>query len=94
VLPIYGWSVYTQRSWGQAYNHLEQLQRDQRQLIAANEMRKYQVTQQAEGSPAGLVRQMPGNTIFLKPEQSRAAKPASSVQPTLVPAENSSPIGY
>lgn len=76
TLPIYGWSVYTQRSWGKAYNNLEQLQRQERQLAAANEVRKFQVTQVAESQPGAYVTVGPQTTLFLKPTplQAKAAK--------------------
>lgn len=95
TLPVYGWSVYTQRAWGEAYQKLEQLQRHERQLIAAQEIRKYEVTEQAEKAPVGLVRQVPENTIFLKPEQLRQPQQTSRLTPffKLVTSPNA-PVSY
>lgn len=93
VLPLYGWSVYTQRSWGQAFSRLNELQRSERQLVTANEIRKYEVAQQVERSPAGLVPQVPANTLFLQPAPLRPAKPAPAAPATLPPALVS-PVGY
>ncbi len=94
VLPIYAWSASTQRFWGEASNRLQELRRHERELVAANEIRKYQITQQAEQFPVGLVRQVPGNTLFLKPQPARPLKPIPSDRPTVQPLNLSSPIGY
>ncbi|NJR65720.1 MAG: hypothetical protein HC772_10940 [Leptolyngbyaceae cyanobacterium CRU_2_3] len=40
LLAVYGWTVYTQQRWGQAYRHLEALQKQERQLTAASEVLK------------------------------------------------------
>lgn len=94
LLGVYGWSVYTQRSWSQAYSHLNQLQRDERQLMAANEVRKYQVTEQAETmNRRQFVPQGPANTIFLKPESPRPTQPKVSVPLNSSP-DPLSPVGY
>lgn len=92
VLVVYGWSVYTQRSWSKAYRQFAQLQREERQLTATSEARKYQLAQQAESSKAGLVRRDPANVIFLEPEPLRSL-PANSNQSTkeFTPI---SPVGY
>lgn len=92
TLPIYGWSVYTQRSWGKAYNHLEQLQRQERQLTAANEVRKFQVTQTAESQPGAYVNVGPQTTLFLKPTPLQA-KPTKSQSVQSVNASNL-PVSY
>lgn len=94
ALPVYGWSVYTQRAWGEAYEKLEQLQRQERQLVAANEIRKYEVTQQAELSPVGLVRQVPENTIFLKPEQLRQPDANQAKRSNRIVTSTNVPVSY
>jgi hypothetical protein len=92
LLGVYGWSVYSQRSWSQAYSRLNQLQRDERQLITANETRKFQVTEQAETTRNQFVPQAPTNTIFLKPASSRPAKAADAN--SQLSTEILSPAGY
>lgn len=92
VLAIYGWSVYSQRTWSQAYRQLSDLQREERELVAASETRKQQIAQQAESPKAGLVRQVPANIIFLPPEtlQPQVQPPPQPPAIGLV----SSPMGY
>lgn len=92
VLIVYGWSVYSQRAWSSAYSQLAQLQREERQLTAASEARKFQLAQQAKNSTIGLVHRDPANVIFLKPESSRDLQP-NSTQPIKGPAPGS-PVGY
>ncbi len=92
VLIVYGWSVYSQRAWSRAYSQLAQLQREERQLTAASEARKFQLAQQAGSLTTGLVHRDPANVIFLKPEPSRDLHP-NSTQPIKGPAP-SSPVGY
>lgn len=92
LLGVYGWSVYSQRSWSQAYNRLNQLQRDERQLMTANETRKFQVTEQAEMTRNQFVPQAPANTIFLKPASPRAPKPTDAS--SQLSTELLSPAGY
>ena len=92
VLVLYGWSVYTQRSWSQAYDHLAQLQQTERELTTANEARKFEVTEQAETAKNRYVPQGPGNTLFLNPA-APSPKPAES-KPEITPPHLASPIGY
>ncbi|MGB8702476.1 MAG: hypothetical protein WCD18_23915 [Thermosynechococcaceae cyanobacterium] len=68
VLPLYGWSVTTQHSWGERYDQLQQLRRDQRQYETLTENLKHRITQEAEENPVGYVPQGPTNTVFL-PQQ-------------------------
>ncbi|HEY9846587.1 MAG TPA: hypothetical protein V6D03_10355 [Candidatus Caenarcaniphilales bacterium] len=93
VLAVYGWSAGLARSWSQAYSQLEQLQREERQLTAASETRKYQIAQQAASPTTGLVRQVPANTIFLKLEPPRKFQPPEAKPPETAPA-SSVPMGY
>jgi len=93
VLAVYGWSVYSQRAWSQGYRQLSQLQRQERELIAASETRKQQIAQQAESPQAGLVRQVPANTIFLSPEPLRRFQRSKPQQPS-PRAASGSPLGY
>lgn len=91
VLPLYGWSVYTQKTWGQTYAQLEQLKRNERNLLLQHETRLHHINENAEKNPAGLTPKGPRNTLFMKPEPAKL--------PEAAPAERSSslkmsPIGY
>ena len=48
ILPIYGWSVSTQLSWGKRYQHLEQLRREERHYQAQTETLKYDLTKDCD----------------------------------------------
>lgn len=91
LLAIYGWSVYSQRTWSQAYRQLSDLQREERELVTASETRKHQIALQAENPKTGLVRQVPANIIFLPPETLRQVQPPEP-QPAI--GLVSSPMGY
>jgi hypothetical protein len=93
VLIVYGWTVYVQQSWGQAYRRLESLQKQERQLTATNEVLKNQMAQQAEDPKAGLVLPDPSNTIFLSPAPQRPAVQPKTDSPGLdsIPTK---PLGY
>lgn len=92
-LAVYGWTVYTQQRWGHAYGRLEQLQKRERQLLAANEVLKNQIAKQSEAPGAGLVLPNPDDTIFLSPAPLRpTVKPeVDSPSPEPIPAR---PLGY
>ncbi|MBD3882247.1 hypothetical protein IFO70_10800 [Phormidium tenue FACHB-886] len=93
LLVVYGWTVYTQQRWGQAFNRLEALQKQERQLMAANEVIKNQMAEQAEVPAVGLVLPEPGNTIFLTPAPQRPpVEPEINLPPPQpIPAR---PLGY
>lgn len=69
VLVVYGWTVYSQKLWGQSYRKLQELQRDERQLMKTNEVLKNKMAQEAEKPNAGLLSPTPNKTIFLPAEQ-------------------------
>lgn len=94
AMVVYGWTVYIQQRWGEEYEQLEALKKQERQLISANEVLKNQMAEQAESPTAGLLLPNPNNAIFLAPAPQRpAVKPSSPP----VPPSNSSPnrpLGY
>jgi hypothetical protein len=94
LLPIYGWSVLNQHAWGQSYQQLEQLQRSERQLLANIEIDKFKVAETAERQPAGLVRQVPENTLFLPPSQAPTKPAAKTHRVPVLPVVPLSPVSY
>jgi hypothetical protein len=93
VLVVYGWTVYIQQRWGQAYDKLEAFKKQERQLISANELLKNQIAEQAENPTAGLLLPDPSNAIFLTPAPQRpAVKPKSTVPPA--DSYPTKPLGY
>lgn len=93
VVPLYAWRVNTQRSWGDQYTKLEELQRDQRTWLTRNEERKYEISQNLESNPAGFVPKSSKTTVFFKPAPARPAQPAPHQQ-TGIPRIDVAPIGY
>ena len=92
TLAIYGWTVYSQQLWGTEYQRLESLQRQERQLTAANEVLKNQMAQEAEDPASGLTMPDPTSAIFLQP-----APPTQSAMPQAVPTPKpvrAAPLGY
>ncbi len=69
VLVVYGWTVYSQKLWGQNYQKLQELQRDERQLTKTNEVLKNKMAQEAAKPNAGLLSPNPKKTIFLPEAQ-------------------------
>jgi hypothetical protein len=93
ALGTYGWSVYSQQQWGMAYKQLQQLQRNERQLISGNEMLKNQIAQQVDPKALGLAPQKADDVIFIKPTTGVAAKPDSDDVPP-APTDRAQPLGY
>ncbi|WP_088893132.1 hypothetical protein [Leptolyngbya ohadii] len=92
-MGVYGWTVYTQQRWGDAFQRLENLQKRERQYLTTNEVLKNQMAKQAEAPDTGLVPPDPNSTIFLSPAPLRpAATPEVQPSPdTPIPAR---PLGY
>lgn len=91
LLPLYSWSVYTQKNWGKTYAQLENLKRNERDLLLQNESRRHHLTDNAEVNPAGLTPKGPHNSLFVKPEAAPLPQPAAD-DPR--PPIRMSPIGY
>lgn len=100
ALGVYGWTVYTQQSWGRSYRNLETLQRHERQLTTTNETIKNDLAQQAEAPEMGLVNPDPNTTIFLKPSATNfnsspsSAKEKESSSTSESEVSDSIPLGY
>lgn len=93
ILPLYGWTVSTQRNWGQTYAQLEQLKRDERNLLLQHETRQHHINENAEKNPAGLTPKGPRNTLFVKPEPANLPQAAPADEGPSTPLRMS-PIGY
>jgi hypothetical protein len=93
ALGTYGWSVYSQQQWGMAYNQLQRLQRNERQLISGNEMMKNQIAQQVDPQALGLAPQKSNDVIFIKPEPAGGKASAASADRPVSDHQNQ-PFGY
>ncbi len=95
MLVVYGWTVYSQQLWSQAYRKLQNLQRSERQLTTNNEVLKNQLAQEAQTSAAKLVSPSPATAIFLRPapESSKEATPNTTFN-SQSQQQNPMPLGY
>ncbi|MCV3213361.1 hypothetical protein OGM63_07455 [Plectonema radiosum NIES-515] len=67
TLVVYGWTVYSQELWSQAYHKLQNLQRQDRQLTTTSEVLQNKMAQEGEKPSTGLVAPTPGRAIFINP---------------------------
>lgn len=84
---IYGWTVYTQQLWSQQYQRLESLQRQERQLMAADEILKNDLAQQALSPNSGLVTSDLNSTVFLDAPPAVTSEAIAPTTPTAPPPE-------
>ncbi len=99
MLMVYGWTVYSQQKWNQAYSKLENLQSYERQLMRNNEVRKDKLALQAQQPDMGLVPPNPAEAIVLQPVTENSIRANKSIHLTTKPsAQNnqsaSLPLGY
>ncbi len=65
-IGLYISTVNIPKLWSQEYQHLENLQRQERQLVAINETIKYQIAQEA-GQDSHLSISKPESALFINP---------------------------
>ena len=80
ALLVYGWTVGVNQLMVQGAHRLEGLQRSKQQLLAANEVLKSHMAQQAENSGAGLHPPQPASAIFTQPASERPEPEAQSLK--------------
>ncbi len=93
MLTIYGLTVYTQQLWTKEYRKLDHLQRQERQMTAANELLKNQLAQQAENPETGLIPPNPAKTIFLPAAPQRQLQQQPTTAKAIV-SPPKPPLGY
>ncbi|WP_017317374.1 hypothetical protein [Mastigocladopsis repens] len=93
TLVVYGWTVYSQQLWSQAYRKLQNLQRHERQLMTTNEVLKNKMAQEAERPSAKLVSPTPSRMMFVNPAPVEA-HPAPNTTPTEIQQQTPNPVGY
>ena len=99
MLTVYGWTVYFQHRWNQAYNTLETLQQNERQLMSTNERLKDKLALQAQQPEMGLVPPLPEEAIVLQPADESSVPTKNSIELTSkLSAQNHKltniPLGY
>ena len=76
---LYLATVSIPQLWSQEYQHLERLQRQERQLTEINETLKYQMARQAKGEDSQMSTLEPDGAVFVAPaEVDVNPQPASS----------------
>lgn len=93
VLAIYGTAVYSQQEWSKQYGKLEQLRREERQLIAKNEMLKKNSGDNAEAPESGLEYPASANFIRLPGLPPRPSLPGPTAAAP-EPFSSHEPLGY
>lgn len=78
-ISLYVSTVKIPDIWSQEYQHLENLQLQERQLVAVNETIKYQIAQEA-GQDKRLIVSKPESAIFVSPAKVQVRKPADPQQ--------------
>jgi len=92
---IYGWTVYTQQLWSQQYQRMEALQRQERQLLAADEVLKNELAEQALHPNSGLATADLNSTVFLEPPPPLTPEAIAPVPPPPLPeVESAHPFAY
>jgi hypothetical protein len=66
-ISVYVATVRIPQLWTQEYENLEELQLQERQLVAIDESLKYEIAQKAQQTELEMSPISPENTIFLKP---------------------------
>ncbi|PZV17887.1 MAG: hypothetical protein DCF22_03050 [Leptolyngbya sp.] len=94
TLMVYGGTMYMQQLWGKEYRKLKTMQRSERQMLAASEVLKNQIIQQAESPNSGLVAKTPQHTLILESAPIRTVKPAAIPVVIRAEASTNAPLGY
>jgi hypothetical protein len=96
TLLIYSSTMYTQQLWSKEYRKLEQLKRQERQMLTSGELLKAQIASEAERPGSGLVSRTVTGIISLRPASLRQVPMPNSVQPKVTSAESAprTPLGY
>jgi hypothetical protein len=89
TLFVYALIVYTQQTWGKAYDQLESLNQQELQLTSAQEMLKHNLAKQAEYSQ--LVPPSAEANVVLEPAPARPAPPVPDDSKT---RHVRHPVGY
>jgi hypothetical protein len=90
MLGVYTLTVYTQQLWTREYRKLEELQRQERQMTAANEVLKNSLADSAKRPESGLLPTGVGNSFFITPAPQRRFIPD---RPPELP-QRQRPLGY
>jgi hypothetical protein len=95
MLFMYGMTVYAPYKWTEEYRRLKELQKDERQITAANEMIKNQLAKQAQTQGVGLVDPDPtARPIILPVTPTQPLKQNQDETPKIKAPQVSGPLAY
>ena len=94
ALALYGQSVYQHRQWGQSYAQLERLQKLEQQGIAASEIMKQSLAEEAERPTSQMTSQMPDKAISLETAPARSFDDADMPTQSVLDLNVDGPMGY
>ena len=96
ALTIFGLTVKIPQAWDLEYKKLKTLQRQERQLIATNEIEREKLIQQTETQGSNLVYPQPENALFLSipPTTDNRELITQESNPTTISIINDSPLAY
>lgn len=94
ALSLYGQSVYQHRQWGMTYSQLEQLQKLEQQGMAASEIMKHSLAEEAEHPDSGMSSLMPSAAIPIEAVPPRAWDEAPDLSEALLDVDLDGPMGY
>jgi hypothetical protein len=92
LVPVYGLAVATQSHWSQGYQKLQELQRQEQQLIAARAQVRSQIVEKAQ-QQANLIPQLPATSVFLRPAPARPVA-AHNLNTAELPTSALKPLSY
>ncbi|MDY7013564.1 MAG: hypothetical protein SVX43_08140 [Cyanobacteriota bacterium] len=94
VLASYAATVYLQQQWSESYKTLERLQRETRNLTAADETLKHQLAKQAQEQEEGFTFPSPQQTIYLSPSSEKIVDTPMRNEIIPTPSPSNVPLGY
>ncbi len=93
TLFLYGWTVYTQQTWGKQYNNLEHLQKQERDLTFTNESMKNTLAEDTKIEDSDLIPATPEKVLFINPSN-KSKSELNITQIPKNPVKIQRPLGY
>ncbi|KYC36758.1 hypothetical protein WA1_44595 [Scytonema hofmannii PCC 7110] len=96
TLVVYGLTVYSQELWSQSYRKLQNLNRQERQLMTTNGVLKSNMAKQAQKQPEKLLSPTPERMIFVNPAPVTSTPPSTDSKTPIseIQQETLNPTGY
>ena len=94
ALTLYGQSVYQHRQWGQSYAQLERLQKLEQQGMAASEIMKQSLAEEAERPASRMTSQLPNHSVSIETAPARSLNDAVLPTDSVLELDLDGPMGY